>query len=56
MKSVLKEVLDKMEGKAAMKKLLIIDPLDGNHTKVLNLIMSTPPLTDPKNDFTLNII
>jgi hypothetical protein len=56
MKTVLKEVLYKMEGKASVGKLLILDPLDGERMRVLNQILKTEPITDPRNEFTLNIL
>ena len=47
-----------MEGKASLKKLLILDPLDGDEgrMKVLEQILKTKPLKDPRNDFSLNIM
>ena len=56
MKTVLKDVLNKMEGKASQGKLLKLDPLDGGSNKVLNLIVSTPGIENPRDEFVLNII
>jgi hypothetical protein len=46
----------KMEGKASQGKLLKLDPLDGGSNKVLNLIVSTPGIENPRDEFVLNII
>jgi hypothetical protein len=45
-----------MKGKASQGYLLKLDPLDGDHSKVLELITSTPGIENPRNEFVLNII
>lgn len=55
-KFLMKEVLKHMEERGSKKELLILDPLDGNHLKVLHQIMATPAIINPKNAFNLNIM
>lgn len=55
-KLILKDVLKYMRELGKNKKLLILDPLDGNHKRVLHQIIETKPITNPKNHFSLNIV
>lgn len=52
----LHEVLIHMEERGQKDELIKIDPLDSNHLKVLQKIMSTKGIKDPKQAFNLNIM
>ena len=53
----LKLVLEHMEKLGNEKKLLILDPLDREkREKVLEQILATKPIYNPKKAFTLNIL
>ena len=53
----LRFVLEHMEKLGKEKKLLILDPLDTEkRVKVLEQILATKPIQNPKKAFTLNIL
>jgi len=45
-----------MRDLGSQKKLLILDPLDGKHKKVLQQILETDAISNPRNKFSLNIV
>jgi len=55
-KLLLKEILIQMKKLGKEKKLRILNPLDNKYLEVLHQIMDTTPISNPKNNFNLNIL